>query len=200
MARPNQALRFHGASKFWKDNNPEKGGLDIGQVLDNFTKLQGVACDGAINGLSFGTLENLRGTFETINSVDTFVLRDCSTGSIVFQINSSTDPQASARVYRATLTGANGSVTGSPTIQGNTLSGTPVFAYVGEGVYTLTLSSAFTANKTNVQLANLTATGGVILKAAYTSTSVITISTFAVDGTTPADFIGTLSISVTVDV
>lgn len=47
----NNALRFNSTKQFWKDGNREENGMNIGQVLDAFSKLQGVACDGAINGV-----------------------------------------------------------------------------------------------------------------------------------------------------
>lgn len=103
--------------------------------------------------------------------------------------------------YRAVLLGANGSLT-STTAGKNDFAGITITgAYSAEGVYTLTAdSAAFTANKTNVQLSLGTATGGVILKAELTSTTVITIKSFLVtDGTTAADFIGTIYVDVTVD-
>lgn len=102
------------------------------------------------------------------------------------------------KVYRATLTGANGAFT-SATIAENQLSDVIVWAYVSEGVYTGTLVGAFTVDKTTFNIAIGSATGGVIQKIVRTSADVVTLSTFAADGTTASDFIGTLSVTITVD-
>lgn len=197
MARKNQALRLNAAFKAWYDNNPEKNGLSFGEALDWFSKRQGVGCDGVINGVAlngvFGRL-----ALETINSVDTLTFRECEGGTILFSTASQIDPQAVSKQYRATLLGANGSFT-SATISKNDLSAAIVWAYSAEGVYTGTLVGAFTAGKTNILLSNLDATGGVILSAVRTSADVITLSTFAVDGTTPADFIGNIQVQIIVD-
>lgn len=101
------------------------------------------------------------------------------------------------KVYRATLTGANGSFT-SATVHENSLSAAIVWAYTGEGVITGTLANAFTANKTAVQKSVGSATGGVILKHSITSDDAVVINSFAVDGTTAADFIGTIDVQITV--
>ncbi len=100
--------------------------------------------------------------------------------------------------YRAVLTGANGSFT-SATVLDNQLSAAIVWAYVSEGVYTGTLVGAFTLDLTSFNITIGTATGGIIPKIVRTSADVVTLSTFAVDGTTAADFIGTLYITITVD-
>ncbi len=57
---------------------------------------------------------------------------------------------AEPKVYVALLTqtGTNAPVA---TVLKNTLGGVPVWSYVSAGVYRLTLASAFTANKTNVE-------------------------------------------------
>lgn len=102
--------------------------------------------------------------------------------------------------YRATLVGANGSLT-STTVSSTDFTMALTGAYSAEGVYTLTAASGtpFTANKTVVKVFNSNATGGVILQGVVTSTSVITINAFAVDGTTPADAIGSFFVEITVD-
>ena len=108
--------------------------------------------------------------------------------------------------YRATLLGDNGALTSTTVAKALTVAGTAVTitgAYSAEGVYTLTAGAGtpFTADKTTVRLTLGTATGGVVLKAAITSTTVITITSFLVtDGTTAADFIGTVFVDVTIDV
>lgn len=107
--------------------------------------------------------------------------------------------------YRATLLGANGALTSTTVSKALSVAGSAVTitgAYSAEGVYTLTADSAvFTANKTIPSLTLGTAAGGVIVKAEVTSTTVITITSFLVtDGTTAADFIGTLFVDITIDV
>jgi hypothetical protein len=104
-----------------------------------------------------------------------------------------------SKIYRATLTGANGAFT-SETVQRNDLSAAIAWAYTSEGVITGTLTDAFTANKTNVQLTLGSATGGVVLKSALTSNDAVVISSFLItDGTTAADFIGTIDVVITVE-
>lgn len=102
--------------------------------------------------------------------------------------------------YRATLLGANGALT-STTVSKTDFTMALTGEYVSEGVYTLTAASGtpFTANKTIVKVYNSEATGAVIFRAAVTSTTVITISTFAADGTTAADAIGKFFVEITVD-
>lgn len=109
-----------------------------------------------------------------------------------------TQATGQTKIYRATLLGANGSLT-STTVSENGLSAAIVWAYTGEGVITGTLANAFTANKTNVFLSLGSATGGVILKYALTSDDAVVISSFLVtDGTTAADFIGTIDVQISV--
>jgi hypothetical protein len=103
--------------------------------------------------------------------------------------------------YRATLLGANGALTSTTASKNDFGSTTITGAYVSEGVYTLTASTAiFTANKTIPTVTLGTATGGVIVKVENTSTTVLTVKSFLVtDGTTAADFIGSVYINVDVD-
>jgi len=124
---------------------------------------------------------------------------DKDTAGVVRKLTSGTGAGVSG--YRATLLGANGALT-STTVAKNDFDGVTITgAYGAEGVYTITAGSAiFTANKTIALLGLGTATGGVVLKAVMTSTTVITINSFLVtDGTTAADFIGTVYLSITVD-
>lgn len=124
---------------------------------------------------------------------------DKDVAGVVRKLTSGTGAGVSG--YRATLLGANGSLT-STTAAKNDFSGVAIAgAYSAEGVYTLTADSAiFTADKTTVQLTLGTATEGVVLKAEMTSTTVITIKSFLVtDGTTAADFIGTVYVDIKVD-
>lgn len=102
------------------------------------------------------------------------------------------------REYLSVLTGANG-VAPTDDVLKNTYGGALVWARTGEGVYTATANNAFTGTTvTNITLGS--ATGGIIIKAVKTSANVVTVSTFAIDGTTPADFIGTLNISIQTEV
>lgn len=89
----NEALKYLSQKIFWKDGDRDRKGMTIGQVLDQFTKKQGVACDGAINGIVWATSEagdpssstKLRLTFETIGGSSCLILRDCD-NAIRFQI------------------------------------------------------------------------------------------------------------------
>lgn len=106
--------------------------------------------------------------------------------------------EAGVNTYQAILLGANGSLT-STTVASNGLSAAPVVAYSAEGVYTVTLADEFTANKTTVFLTLGSATDGVVLKGVRTSADVVTLSSFLVtDGTTAADFIGTVNLEINV--
>jgi hypothetical protein len=99
--------------------------------------------------------------------------------------------------YRATLTGSNGAIA-VPAVSENQFSAAIVWAYSAEGVYTGTLVGAFPAT-TTFSIGIGTATGGVIAKIVRTSADVVTLSTFAVDGTTASDFIGTIYVSILAD-
>ena len=101
------------------------------------------------------------------------------------------------KVYRATLTGSNGAIA-TTAVHENGLSAAIVWAYSAEGVYTGTLVGAFPAT-TTFSIGIGTATGGVIAKIVRTSADVVTLSTFAVDGTTASDFIGTIYVSILAD-
>lgn len=106
------------------------------------------------------------------------------------------DP-AVTKVYRAKLTGTNNA---DPTaaVRVNTLGGTVVWARTGEGVYTGTLTGAFTAGKTtiHVQLA-ASAMPAYSIFAIDTSANVVTILT---DNAGSSDFIGDIFVTITVDV
>jgi hypothetical protein len=145
-----------------------------------------------------GTGKNLIYTDSTIlgsgRSHDPFTINPDSVGVFAAAYADS----VGTNVYRAILTGANGSFT-SATVTKNDLSGAISWAYTGEGIITGTLSNAFTANKTTVFLTLKSATGGVILKHAITSDDAIVINSFAVDGTTASDFIGTIDVEINVE-
>src|SRR5688572_2059968 len=104
-----------------------------------------------------------------------------------------------AKEFRVVLTGSNGAVA-TTAVTKNTLSAAPAIAYAAEGVVTVTLASEFVVARTIPIVSLGTATGGVIIKAEVTSANVITINSFLVtDGTTAADFIGTVFLSIIVD-
>lgn len=104
-----------------------------------------------------------------------------------------------SKVYKATLTGANGSFTGA-TVKRNDLSADISWVYTSEGVITGTLTDAFTTDKTSVKLTLGSATGGIVLKYSLTSNDAVVVSSFLVtDGTTAADFIGTIDIEISVE-
>lgn len=106
---------------------------------------------------------------------------------------------ALSKEYKAVLTGANGSFT-SATVAKNDLSAAIVWVYTGEGIITGTLTNAFTTDKTTVFLTLKSATGGVVLKHSITSDDAIVINSFLVtDGTTAADFIGTINVFISVE-
>lgn len=91
------------------------------------------------------------------------------------------------KVYRALLTQA-GTSAPSATVLENTLGGTVVWARSSQGIYTATLASAFTANKTFITCAAPTGNGGSAytvpfstqVNVAKTSASVRTFSLIAV--------------------
>lgn len=85
----NFAKKFTSQKLFWLfGKSKDDTGMDIGQVLDQFTKKQGVACDGAINGVFYASTTGtepsgpLRVTFEIVEGVHYLVVRDC-TGTLV---------------------------------------------------------------------------------------------------------------------
>lgn len=192
----NSALKYHSTKQFWKGTNKERGGLQIGEVLDQFTKEQGVACDGAINGIKLDADPNnppLRITIEDIASVTTLVARDCS-NTIVYSAQSGIDPQGTV-AYRASINASNGAA-GNVYVRTNGFSAPIVFAYSAEGVYTFTLAGAFPEGQCTAYVQNVDATGGIDFRIIRTSDNVFTLSTFAADGTTPADFIGRAQIQI----
>lgn len=178
-----------------------KGALYKVKGLDKIDVREIGAVDecGILQGLKFQTAAvgdpagELSMSLETIDGISYIVLRDCD-GAIVHQFASATDPQASTNVYRATLTGAN-DVDPTVNVARNTLSAAIVWARTGEGVYTGTLTGAFTANKTNIQV---TPGSAIIFSAVRTSANVITLSTFDNAGVA-ADFIGALDVAITVE-
>lgn len=85
------------------------------------------------------------------------------------------------KVYQATLTQSS---TSAPvaTIIDNTLGGVPVFARTSAGIYTMTLASVWTANKTAILSGSgISAHSFAVIQIVRTSTSVITITTLDVN-------------------
>lgn len=69
------------------------------------------------------------------------------TSAIQTQLNAKADGTAGVKVYRALLT-QTGTDAPTATVLENSLGGTPTYGYVDPGTYTVTLTGAFTANKT----------------------------------------------------
>jgi hypothetical protein len=97
------------------------------------------------------------------------------------------------KIYRATVTQASTDAPVAAVLE-NTLGGTVVWARASEGVYTATLASAFTANKTLV-LATISA-GAVGIGAVHTRANVVTITTVDAAGAVTDDVSFTIQIAV----
>lgn len=79
--------------------------------------------------------------------------------------------------YKAILTQAS---TSAPTAENaESTIGTPTLGYTSAGVYTVTKTGAFTANKCDIKIGSV---AGAIISAVRTSADVITITTQAIDG------------------
>lgn len=105
---------------------------------------------------------------------------------------------AKGKTYKAIL---NQTGTDAPTVTTlilNELSAAIVWAYTSPGVYTATLASAFTADKTWWNFALVGNPTAKVVKLARTSADVLTLSTFAIDGSTPAELTGSLNLLVEV--
>lgn len=90
---------------------------------------------------------------------------------------------ANARPYKSYTVALSQTSTSAPTIletYENTLTGTPVYAYSGVGTYTLTITGAFTANKTFISLSNngRVSSSPIVIYARRTSSDVITFSSY----------------------
>lgn len=111
-----------------------------------------------------------------------------------FQMRDMQNVGSPAGEYTALLTQAG---TAAPTANFAINSvGTVAIARSSAGVYTLTTDGLWVADKTLV-LVTISGTA-VVVKAVRTSANVITISTFAADGTTATDLAGTLNVQVLV--
>lgn len=115
----NNALRYFSTRQFWKDGDREKKGMNIGEVLNDFSKLQGVACDGAINGIKLDADPDnppLRLTIETSGGAAIWVLRDC-TGAIISQVTATlASSSASASPSASPSVSASASLSASPSL------------------------------------------------------------------------------------
>jgi hypothetical protein len=86
------------------------------------------------------------------------------------------DAAANFKVYSALLS-QTGTAAPTAKVLDNTLSGTPVLARTGAGVYTLVLSGGdFTADKTFI-ITGVSTTAGATFSAVRTNTTTITITT-----------------------
>ena len=79
----------------------------------------------------------------------------------------------------------------------NSLSGSVVLARSSAGVYTLTLSGAFTSAKTHIQATVDSGATAVLARVARTSANVVTITT-ATEAGVAADLVGNLNLSIKV--
>jgi hypothetical protein len=97
--------------------------------------------------------------------------------------------------YNALITQAG---TGAPTAKElqNELGGTPVFARTSAGVYTMTLASAFVADKTLAMISKNAIVGFFSIE--RTSANVLTIKTSIADGTATDALLTDISISIRV--
>lgn len=72
---------FHGEGKpFWFKNGKDTDAQDIGGILDKWSNLRGVTCDGKIAGLKLDSTSSRRDTMElkTIEGTIYLVVYDCS--------------------------------------------------------------------------------------------------------------------------
>lgn len=136
---------------------------------------------GTIPGARYGarTSPGISGPFVTTNGSGTSVLS--------FNAASLTN-YGGIKVYRALLTQAS-TAAPSATVLENTLGGTVVWARSVAGVYTATLSGAFTSNKTVAECPANVWSGSTTLNANYlvhTSANVLTLTTVVTDVGVPA--------------
>ncbi len=105
---------------------------------------------------------------------------------------------ASGKTYKAILNQAGTAAPTVTTLILNELSAAIVWAYTSPGVYTGTLVGAFTADKTWWNFSLVGDPTGKVVKLAHTSADVLTLSTFAIDGSTPTNLEGSLNILIEV--
>lgn len=99
---------------------------------------------------------------------------------IIAKVNTlwSNAPTVTPKVYKALLT-QTGTDAPVATVLVNTLSGTPVWSYVGVGDYELTLASEWTVNKTGIIHKSIISDDvNYKLTSIYTSSSVLNFKTF----------------------
>lgn len=101
-----------------------------------------------------------------------------------------------SKLFAAVLAQA-GTAAPTATVLENDLGGTPTLARTGTGVYTLTLTGAWTANKVHIQVTVDSGATAVIARATRTSANVITINTYTEAGVA-ADLVGNLFVSIKV--
>lgn len=194
--------RIYSQPLFWRLGAGDRISLDLEGALDYYTSYRGVGCDGVLNGLLVQSPGEgdptgpLHLAVEGSEDGPVIVVRDCANEVVTTAGGAGGGEEG--LVYRATIQGADGSIVGT-SVGANTLGGTLVWAYSSEGVYTATLAGVFGGVITTMLVTIGSATGGVIAKMVRTNSNVLTLSTFDVDGTTPADFIGTISVVVFVD-
>lgn len=100
-------------------------------------------------------------------------------------------------LYRAVVAQA-GTAAPTATVIENTLGGTVVLARSGVGVYTFTLTGAFTLLKTFIRATVDSGATAVIVRVAHTSANVVTITT-ATEAGVAADLVGNLFLEITVN-
>tara|TARA_R110000868_G_scaffold367067_1_gene630024 strand:+ start:95 stop:547 length:453 start_codon:yes stop_codon:yes gene_type:complete len=89
--------------------------------------------------------------------------------------SSTTTAPPAYKIYSALVT-QSGTNPPTVTILQNTLGGTPVWSYVGVGLYAATLSGAFTTNKTSILVGSLFSTTGV--SSSSSGSNLFNISTY----------------------
>lgn len=159
-----------------------------GQLLANglfVTNLVGESIqNGTIPGARYGALASDAGGFVSTNG----------SGVSIFTHNAaSLTNYGGIKVWRGLVSQA-GTAAPTATVLENSLGGTITWARTSAGLYTATLASAFTANKTMAAFGNtfdygdsgLTIPGAVVIRTEKTSTSVITIHTLLASPTDTA--------------
>ena len=122
---------------------------------------------------------------------------DASGTSILITIIKEEDG-AKGKTYKAILNQASTDAPTVTTLILNELSAAIVWAYTSEGVYTGTLVGAFTADKTWWNFSLVGNPTGKIVRLARTSADVLTMSVFALDGSTPSELGGSLNLLIEV--
>lgn len=151
-------------------------------VGDNFTNVASVV-SGTINttGCVFDAIGTTPTTYSNGSTLAHYETQSYTYEDLRNELNGGAQP----KVYKALLT-QSGTSAPVATILVNTLSGTPVWSYVGVGDYELTLANEWTANKTVIIHKSIISDDvNYKLTSIYTSSSVLNFKTF--DTTTPAN-------------